>query len=176
MDGDGAMGFIWSLSLLPSLSSLTPPCNALPRHDTVEDTATTIEDIRTAFGDAVAALVAEVTDDKELPKQERKTQQIAHAAAASPGAKIIKLADKLYNLRDLQREIPASWTSARAQAYFGWASEVVAGCRSANKPLADAVDVALAGTFTAADGVMLPCLVDGYTAGDWKRDTPLTDK
>ena len=50
-----------------------------------------------------AGLVAEVTDDKNLPKQERKNLQIEHAPHTSPRAKLIKLADKLYNLRDLNR-------------------------------------------------------------------------
>src|SRR5579859_7480462 len=63
-------------------------------HDTVEDTETTLEEIRAAFGERVAELVGEVTDDKSLPKQTRKDLQVAHAAHASRGAQIIKLADK----------------------------------------------------------------------------------
>ena len=63
-------------------------------HDTVEDTETSIEELKALFGERVAGLVAEVTDDKSLPKQTRKDLQVAHAAHASRGAQIIKLADK----------------------------------------------------------------------------------
>ena len=48
----------------------------------------------------------EVTDDKDLPKEERKRLQIVNASHKSPRAKLVKLADKLYNLRDLHRVIP----------------------------------------------------------------------
>lgn len=54
----------------------------------------------------VARIVQEVTDDKSLPKQERKHQQVAHAPHCSHQAKLVKLADKLYNLRDLNRCTP----------------------------------------------------------------------
>ena len=78
-------------------------------HDTVEDTETTLEEIEAAFGERVAELVAEVTDDKSLPKQTRRDLQVEHAAHASRGAQIIKLADKTSNLRALAalgRELP----------------------------------------------------------------------
>ena len=65
-----------------------PTLQAALLHDTVEDTDTTPEDIEAAFGGAVSRLVAEVTDDKDLPKQERKQRQIEHAAAASPNAQV----------------------------------------------------------------------------------------
>src|SRR5271170_4607786 len=70
-------------------------------HDTVEDTETTLADIEADFGERVAGLVSEVTDDKSLPKQTRKDLQVEHAAHASRGAQIIKLADKTSNLRAL---------------------------------------------------------------------------
>ena len=75
-------------------------------HDTVEDTETTLDDLIAEFGERVAGLVAEVTDDKSLAKQTRKDQQIAHAAHASRGAQIIKLADKTSNLRALATSPP----------------------------------------------------------------------
>lgn len=75
-------------------------------HDTVEDTDTSIAEIQATFGPVVARIVQEVTDDKSLPKQERKRQQVEHAPHCSPLAKLVKLADKLYNLRDLNRCTP----------------------------------------------------------------------
>lgn len=79
-------------------------------HDTVEDTDTTFQEIQQRFGSAVRKIVEEVTDDKSLPKMERKRLQIAHAKDSSYEAKLVKLADKLYNLRDLQRCAPRGWT------------------------------------------------------------------
>lgn len=79
-------------------------------HDTVEDTATTFEEIEEHFGTGVCGIVREVTDDKSLEKMERKRLQIIHAAKASHKAKLVKLADKLDNLRDLLINTPKGWT------------------------------------------------------------------
>lgn len=75
-------------------------------HDTVEDTDTSPAELEAKFGPIVARIVQEVTDDKGLPKQERKRQQVEHAPHCSCQAKLVKLADKLYNLRDLNRCTP----------------------------------------------------------------------
>ncbi|XP_063227533.1 guanosine-3',5'-bis(diphosphate) 3'-pyrophosphohydrolase MESH1 [Bacillus rossius redtenbacheri] len=101
-------------------------------HDTVEDTETTFTEIENEFGAVVRKLVEEVTDDKTKPKQERKRLQIVHASTTSPGAKLIKLADKLYNLRDLERSVPEGWTIQRVEEYFQWAQKVVQGLRGTN--------------------------------------------
>lgn len=82
-------------------------------HDTVEDTDTTFDEIEEHFGHTIRNIVAEVTDDKSLPKQERKRLQIEHAKSTSHQAKLVKLADKLYNLRDLERTRPFQWTEVR---------------------------------------------------------------
>ena len=84
-------------------------------HDTVEDTDTSFEEIEEHFGREVRDLVAEVTDDKRLPYAERKRLQIVNAPKKSPKAKLVKLADKLYNLRDLSRETPRGWSDERAE-------------------------------------------------------------
>ncbi|XP_053320705.1 guanosine-3',5'-bis(diphosphate) 3'-pyrophosphohydrolase MESH1 isoform X1 [Spea bombifrons] len=104
-------------------------------HDTVEDTDTTFLEIEERFGLEVRRIVEEVTDDKTLPKMERKRQQIEHAPHCSYKAKLVKLADKLYNLRDLNRSTPEGWTKERVQEYFQWASEVVKGLRGTNAVL-----------------------------------------
>lgn len=87
-------------------------------HDTVEDTETTFEEIEKHFGQKTRKIVEEVTDDKSLPKQERKRLQIVHAPKSSREAKLVKLADKLYNLRDLEKETPVGWSSERVDEYF----------------------------------------------------------
>jgi (p)ppGpp synthase/HD superfamily hydrolase len=111
-------------------------------HDTVEDTETTFEEIAARFGPRVADLVAEVTDDKTLPKSERKRLQIDHAAHASPGAKVIKLADKTSNLRAMAFSPPKGWPAARRAEYLDWSRKVVAGCRGANAWLEGQFDAA----------------------------------
>src|SRR3954466_7229451 len=80
-------------------------CAAL-LHDTVEDTDTTHEELVDAFGSRIARIVAEVTDDQDLPKEERKRLQIEHAPHISREAKLVKLADKLCNLRDVAERPP----------------------------------------------------------------------
>jgi (p)ppGpp synthase/HD superfamily hydrolase len=104
-------------------------------HDTVEDTQTTPEEIAAAFGDVVAGLVAEATDDKTLPKEMRKAMQVKHAPHRSPAAKMLKLADKIANLRAIAASPPASWDHARRVEYVGWAGRVAAGLRGANPML-----------------------------------------
>ena len=104
-------------------------------HDTVEDTETTLDEIEEHFGQAVRKVVNEVTDDKSLPKAERKRLQVINAPHKSHQAKLVKLADKLYNLRDLATSPPEEWSEARNQEYFVWSSEVVYGCRGTNEKL-----------------------------------------
>jgi guanosine-3',5'-bis(diphosphate) 3'-pyrophosphohydrolase len=103
-------------------------CAAL-LHDTVEDTATTHEELVNAFGARIARIVAEVTDDKRLPKAERKRLQIEHAPHVSREAKLVKLADKICNLRDVAERPPAGWDLARRREYFEWAKRVIDGLR-----------------------------------------------
>ncbi len=98
-------------------------------HDTVEDTDTSFEELETKFGKAVTDIVREVTDDKSLPSEERKRLQIVHAPTSSHEAKLVKLADKLYNLRDLCKGTPRGWTFKRSEEYFKWAKKVVDGLR-----------------------------------------------
>jgi guanosine-3',5'-bis(diphosphate) 3'-pyrophosphohydrolase len=105
-------------------------------HDTVEDTATSHEELVSTFGDDVAALVMEVTDDKSLPKAERKRLQVVKTPAKTSRAKMIKLADLTSNLRQL----PDDWEAQRIHEYFEWADKVAAGCRGVNSELEYAFD------------------------------------
>jgi guanosine-3',5'-bis(diphosphate) 3'-pyrophosphohydrolase len=101
-------------------------------HDTIEDTETTAAELEHNFGAEVRNLVEEVTDDKNLPKEERKRLQIERAAGLSAGAKQIKLADKICNVRDVTHAPPANWTLQRRRDYLDWTEQVVAGCRKTN--------------------------------------------
>lgn len=112
-------------------------------HDTVEDTATTREELIRRFGQDVADLVAEVTDDKALPKQERKRLQVENAPKKSKRAQVIKLADKISNLRSILYSPPADWNYERKKEYFAWAQRVVGGFTAPNPILKSEFDATL---------------------------------
>lgn len=112
-------------------------------HDTIEDTNTQPEEIAALFGREVAALVEEVSDDKSLPKSERKRLQIENAPKKSPAAKQIKIADKICNVTDITLSPPFDWTFQRRQDYLDWAERVVAGLRGVNSKLEARFDEAL---------------------------------
>jgi (p)ppGpp synthase/HD superfamily hydrolase len=114
-------------------------------HDTVEDTGVTAEDLRREFGARVAGLVCEVTDDKSLPKAERKQLQIDHAPTLSHGAQIIKLADKTSNVRAIVASPPKDWSAERKADYVAWGRKVVDICRPAAPKLAAQFDEAARG-------------------------------
>ncbi len=113
-------------------------------HDTVEDTETTYDELREQFGKKVADAVMEVTDDKTLPKAERKQRQVEHAPHMSKRAALVKLADKTCNLRDVANNPPTGWPLKRKQEYFDWARQVVDGLPPVNDKLRRAFDAAFA--------------------------------
>lgn len=113
-------------------------------HDTIEDTDTRPQDLAERFGAEVAALVAEVTDDKSLPKAERKRLQVETTPRKSRRARLLKIADKTSNLRGLVASPPAGWTEERLRDYVRWAGEVIRSCRGLNAVLEAAFDAAYA--------------------------------
>jgi guanosine-3',5'-bis(diphosphate) 3'-pyrophosphohydrolase len=116
-------------------------CGAL-LHDTIEDTETTSAELEAAFGPTIRDIVLEVTDDKRLPSAERKRLQIEHAAQASRKARLVKLADKICNLRDIASSPPANWSRERKCAYFDWAKAVVDQIRGTHATLEALFDAA----------------------------------
>jgi hypothetical protein len=104
-------------------------------HDTVEDTDTTFEDIELLFGSNVMRYVRQVTDDRTLSKVERKKHQVEVAKFISIGARLIKCADKLHNLRETFGNTPKTWTKLDIQGYFVWAKFVTDGARGCNSKL-----------------------------------------
>ena len=109
-------------------------CAAL-LHDTIEDTRTTYRELRKAFGNEIADVVMEVTDDMKLEKAERKEHQVVHAPHLSLRAKLVKLADKICNLRDIASNPPATWSRQRKREYYEWAKRVIDGLRGAHAGL-----------------------------------------
>lgn len=114
-------------------------CAAL-LHDVIEDTDTAEEELLAHFGKKVTSIVKELTDDKSLAKDVRKRLQIETAPFASHEAKLIKLADKICNLRDVLINPPAGWDLARKQEYFAWSAAVVLGIRGTNSKMEKAFD------------------------------------
>ncbi|SVD33343.1 uncharacterized protein METZ01_LOCUS386197 [marine metagenome] len=106
-------------------------------HDTLEDTKTTKRELIENFGERVCQLVREVSDDKTLPKQERKQLQIDHAKKLSEGATLIKLGDKIANVTDITNTPPTNWDTKRRKEYIYWAEQVINNCPKVNKALED---------------------------------------
>lgn len=113
-------------------------------HDTVEDTDTTPEELEELFGAEVCRVVMEATDDKSLPKAERKRLQVANAPHKSVRARAVKIADKISNLRDIVHTPPPDWSGTRIREYVLWSERVVAGLRGFHPALEAAYDEALA--------------------------------
>jgi (p)ppGpp synthase/HD superfamily hydrolase len=104
-------------------------------HDTIEDTETTRGELAAEFGDDVASLVVEVTDEPGLPRDERKRRQVETAPAKSARARMIKLADKIANLHSIAESPPVGWSGRRKREYIAWAREVAAACGPTNERL-----------------------------------------
>jgi GTP diphosphokinase / guanosine-3',5'-bis(diphosphate) 3'-diphosphatase len=121
-------------------------------HDTVEDTQTSPEELEARFGREIRDLVMEVTDDKSLPKAERKRLQVQRASGASKRARLVKLADKICNLRDMAVSPPYDWPLERQRTYFDWAAEVVAQIRGTHAGLEALFDRALEGKPAESQG------------------------
>jgi guanosine-3',5'-bis(diphosphate) 3'-pyrophosphohydrolase len=104
-------------------------------HDTIEDTETSPDEIERLFGKSVLDIVLEVTDDKTLPKAQRKQLQVTQASGKSQNAKKLKLADKLCNVNDIIHHPPGDWNVERKLKYFDWAESVLEGLANANPKL-----------------------------------------
>jgi guanosine-3',5'-bis(diphosphate) 3'-pyrophosphohydrolase len=110
----------------------------------VEDTDTTAAELEEKFGPEIRAIVMDVTDDKTLDKADRKRLQVEHAAHISDQAKLVKLADKISNLRDVAENPPPAWSPGRRQGYFDWAKEVIDQLRGTHESLEVIFDSAYA--------------------------------
>jgi GTP diphosphokinase / guanosine-3',5'-bis(diphosphate) 3'-diphosphatase len=118
--------------------------SAAALHDTIEDTQTTRDEISREFGKKIADIVAEVTDDKTLPSDERKRLQIERAPHKSSAASLVTLADKIANLRDVASSPPSDWSLKRRRDYFVWAKAVVDKLPTTHPLLDDLFNVAYA--------------------------------
>ncbi len=131
---------LWTIGGVRDIETLV----AAILHDTVEDTNATPDEISAEFGDDVRSLVMEVTDDKSLPKEERKRLQVVTAPHKSPRARQIKLADKINNVTELANDPPEDWSAERRREYLDWTEQVVNGLRGQNPALEARYDEVLA--------------------------------
>jgi guanosine-3',5'-bis(diphosphate) 3'-pyrophosphohydrolase len=104
-------------------------------HDVIEDAEVTAEEVRQRFGNRIASIVLEVTDDPGLPTWQQKLEQIETAGAMSEPAQNLRVADKISNLRGILTSPPVSWSLERKIAYYAWAEQVVSQCRRADETL-----------------------------------------
>lgn len=123
-----------------------PVLQAALLHDIVESDCGTLEEIKETFGPAVAEMVAECSDDTSLPRDQQKRMQLENAPALSKGAKQIRIADKISNLRTIQAmasagpEIEGAWDPDHCRRYRDWAARLVHAVREANPALAASFD------------------------------------
>jgi GTP diphosphokinase / guanosine-3',5'-bis(diphosphate) 3'-diphosphatase len=129
-------------NVLANEAGITDPVTlaAALLHDTIEDTKTTADELNAAFGSEITGVVVEVTDDKNLEKADRKRLQIEHAGSLSRRAQLVKFADKICNVRDINRSPPVDWTDERRVEYFIWAKKVVDQMRGASSTLEQLFD------------------------------------
>jgi len=113
-------------------------------HDTVEDTTATFDDLEKNFGAEVRGVVAEVSDDKSLEKNERKRLQVENAPGLSERARLVKLCDKICNISDVVHSPPEGWSLERRRAYLDWTEQVVDGLRGTHEALEHLYDRTLA--------------------------------
>jgi (p)ppGpp synthase/HD superfamily hydrolase len=111
-------------------------------HDAIEDQNIGADTIASEFSQDVANIVLEVTDDKSLPKADRKRKQVESAPTKSREAKLIKLADKTSNLRAVANSPAPDWSVERRLEYVAWAKKVVAGVRGTSPWLEQQFDEA----------------------------------
>jgi (p)ppGpp synthase/HD superfamily hydrolase len=127
------------LSRIGGITDL-PTLQAALLHDTIEDTETSPEELEEHFGREVCLVVQELTDDKRLPKEERKRLQVEHAPNISTAAKLVKLGDKICNVSEISPTQPTEWPLPRKLEYLDWAERVVSGCRGGSLELAQHFD------------------------------------
>lgn len=113
-------------------------------HDLLEDTEVGADELERRFGMEVRLLVEEVSDDPRLPKAERMRLQVINAPGLSSGAKILKVADKISNVREVAGRIPPGWSVERCREYLDWTERVIGGCRGVNPRLEERYDRVLA--------------------------------
>lgn len=101
-------------------------------HDVLEDTQTGYNDLAAAFGERVARMVQENSDDMTLPKPERGRARLAAMRKKSREARLVKFSDIISNLRAIATSPPAGWSNDRRLGYLNSCRNLVDAGRGAN--------------------------------------------
>jgi GTP diphosphokinase / guanosine-3',5'-bis(diphosphate) 3'-diphosphatase len=104
-------------------------------HDTLEDTVTSSDELKKHFGEIITSIVMEVSNDMTLTSQQRRVYELEKVASLSQKAKLVKIVDKLANIRDVSTMPPMGWTREKKQNYFDFALEIVNKIGSASPRL-----------------------------------------
>jgi GTP diphosphokinase / guanosine-3',5'-bis(diphosphate) 3'-diphosphatase len=104
-------------------------------HDTVEKTGTKASEINSHFGEKVFQLVMEVTDHSASNETEKFQQQLQRAGTLSDKAKLIKLADKIANVKMMLSYPPEGWDLEKRSLYINWADRIIFALRGTNEKL-----------------------------------------
>lgn len=112
--------------------------SAIVNHDVPEDTKYTLEDLAREVSVAVAEVVSFVTKPSNLSKSEQRKWAIDALRRGPPAARIVKMADRLSNIRDMSA---LSWRPEAKRAYAEEASLIAslgaADCPTLSRTLAD---------------------------------------
>jgi HD domain len=101
-------------------------------HDVLEDTRTGYDELVATFGERVARIVQENSDDMTLPKPERRRARLAGIGKKSREARLVKLADIISNLRAIVISPPAGWSNDRRLGYLESCRNLVDAGRGSN--------------------------------------------
>ena len=101
-------------------------------HDVLEDTRTDYDELAAAFGERVARIVQENSDDMTLPKPERGLTRLADISKKSREARLVKFADIISNLRAISVSPPAGWSDDRRLGYLESCRNLVDAGRGSN--------------------------------------------
>jgi guanosine-3',5'-bis(diphosphate) 3'-pyrophosphohydrolase len=104
-------------------------------HDTVEKTATKASELNFQFGENVFHLVMEVTDHSSENDSEKFQQQLQRVGSLSKKARLIKLADKIANVKSLLSYPPEGWDIEKRSLYINWADRIISALRGTNDKL-----------------------------------------
>ena len=101
-------------------------------HDVLEDTLTGYDELVATFGERVARIVQENSDDMSLPKPERQRARLAGISKKSREARLVKFADIISNLRAIAISPPAGWSNDRRIGYLDACRNLVDAGRGSN--------------------------------------------
>lgn len=138
-----------------------------------KDPLVELAELRARFGDPVARVVAELTEDRSVSKTERRRAQIDAAASFSPVARMVALARMAENLDALVAGVPESWSAERVQDHFAWASDYVAALAAPPLPLpamhlVAELKLVLSNAVLLSDGTRVAAASTGSTPRAWR--------